>query len=91
MTTPPKWTDARKHQRSEGRAARVVALYITQQRGEWPDAPKTRIAAALGITRWTLDRDLASVQELAERVAEFRAQLAELQSGAIPAHPLTKP
>lgn len=82
MTTPPKWTDARQHERSESRSARVLAIYITQQAGEWPDAPKTQIAAALGVSRWTLDRDLASAAELAGRVAEVRAQLAELQRDA---------
>lgn len=74
----PKWTAARSLERSEGRAARILAIYILQMAGEWPDAPNVQIAEALGISRWTLDRDLASVEELNAKVEEIRELLAQL-------------
>ncbi len=63
----PKWaSEERTHERSENRAARVAALYILRE--AMPDAPKTQIAEALGISRWTLDRDLSSVAEVEEHI-----------------------
>ena len=66
----PKWTDARQNQRSEGRAARVTALYLLSKDGKLPDIPKTQLAKRLGISRWTLDRDLASVDEVDGQIEE---------------------
>lgn len=63
----PKWSaEERSHERSENRAARVAALYILKN--EMPAVPKTQIAAALGISRWTLDRDLSSVPEVEQHI-----------------------
>ena len=42
----------------------MAALYILKQRHELPDIPNTQLAKRLGISRWTLDRDLASVDEM---------------------------
>jgi hypothetical protein len=73
----PNWTDARKHERSEGRAARVTALYLLDREGKLPDIPKTELARRLGISRWTLDRDLASVEEVESQMAEIMQAINE--------------
>lgn len=60
----PNWTKHRQEQRNDGRPARIAALYILVKNGLLPDLPKTEIAKRLGISRWTLDRDLDSVKEM---------------------------
>ena len=60
----PQWTKNRQGERNDGRPARLAALYILKQRHELPDIPKTQLAKRLGISRWTLDRDLSSVEEM---------------------------
>jgi hypothetical protein len=60
----PNWTQNEQDRRNDGRPARLAALYILKQRHELPDIPNTQLAKRLGISRWTLDRDLASVDEI---------------------------
>ena len=73
----PKWAkDRRGEEKTElSRAARVAALYAIRE--QMPDAPKTEIAKALGISRWTLDRDLVT---LAETDANINAIIASLET-----------
>ena len=67
----PKWTERTQDTRNDGRPARIAALYLLTKRGELPDIPKTRLAERLGVSRWTLDRDLSSVAEMDSQVAEM--------------------
>lgn len=73
----PKWAKGRRQgEKSElSRAARVAALYAIRE--QMPNAPKTEIAKALGISRWTLDRDLAT---LAETDANINAIITSLET-----------
>ena len=64
----PKWTKKRQDERNDGRPARLAALYILTKHKALPDIPKTQLAKRLGVSRWTLDRDLASVDEMDELV-----------------------
>ena len=72
----PRWaTEERTHERSENRAARIAALYML--RDNMPDVPKTAIAAALSISRWTLDRDLSSVAEVDALIQSIQSAIEE--------------
>jgi len=74
----PKWARyERTHDRSDGRAARVAALYIL--RNEMPDVSKKDMAQALGISRWTLDRDLSSVPEVEKIIATILSSIGQLK------------
>ena len=73
----PKWTERTQDTRNDGRPARIAALYLLAQRGELPDIPKTHLAERLGVSRWTLDRDLSSVAEMDGQVAEIMRLISE--------------
>lgn len=62
----PRWAK-QDAERVETKAAHVAALYILRRDGNMPRVPKTQLAEALGISRWTLDRYLASLPEV-ERI-----------------------
>lgn len=63
MTTKaPAWATKQKAERVELKAARLAALYLL--RDELGATPKTHLAEALGISRWTYDRLLASLPEV---------------------------
>ena len=72
----PKWTKRTQDTRNDGRPARIAALYLLTKRGELPDIPKTQIAERLSVSRWTLDRDLSSVAEMDNQVAEMMKLIA---------------
>src|SRR5690606_39434517 len=55
----PRWATRQKAERVELKAARLAALYLL--RDELGSTPKTHLAEALGISRWTYDRLLASL------------------------------
>ena len=56
---PPPWAARQEQERSPVKAARLVALLWLREQGLLLDASKTEIAEALGVSRWTLDRDMA--------------------------------
>lgn len=69
----PKWTENEAHERATAKAAHVIALHILNETGQMPSAPKTDLAQALGVSRWTLDRYLATLedaQQLALQIVE---------------------
>ena len=74
----PKWAERQEQERAPLKAARLAALLLLKQQGRLPDLPKTEIADALGISRWTLDRDLAAVEHVAADFERFRIALARL-------------
>jgi hypothetical protein len=78
----PKWPAKRISNQDSSKAARIVALYM--MRDELGAVPKTHLAAALGISRWTLDRDIAALPEVMEYVEKYRAILQEEISHAKP-------
>lgn len=69
----PRWARATQAERVQHKAARIAALYLLSDRLH--AAPKTELAAALGVSRWTLDRDLAALAEVAEHVEHITATL----------------
>lgn len=71
----PKWPDKRISQQDSSKAARIVALYLMRDR--LGNVPKTHLAAALGVSRWTLDRDIAALSEVFEYVEKYKAVLRE--------------
>lgn len=72
----PKWSTDLIHNRSELKAARMTALYLYRQR--LTGVSKTQIAKALGVSRWTLDKDLASLNRVDAHIEGFEKSLAEL-------------
>ena len=73
----PAWARKTRAERVEHKAARIAALYLLADRlGEMP---KTELAAALGISRWTLDRDLAALPEVAAHVERMTAIVEEAE------------
>jgi len=69
----PKWTDNESSERATAKAAHVIALHILSTTGQIPSMPKTELASALGVSRWTLDRYLATLkdaQQLALHIVE---------------------
>lgn len=69
----PKWAHSRHSAQDISKAARIMALYL--MRAEIADVPKTHLAAALGISRWTLDRDLATLPEVEEHIEKIKRML----------------
>ena len=61
MASAPKWAK-QDRERSESKAARIAALYLC--RDALGTVVKTDLARSLGISRWTLDRDLAAAGEV---------------------------
>lgn len=74
----PAWAGRQEQDRAPLKAARLAALFLLRQEGRFPDLPKTEIAAALGISRWTLDRDLATLEQIAADYERFRVALQRL-------------
>lgn len=72
----PRWSRDQIHDRGELKAARMVAILQMQDR--LTGIPKVRIAAALGVGRHTLDRDLASLDRIAAKAADLTKLLQEL-------------
>lgn len=70
--TAPPWAKTQA-ERVETKAAHLAALYLLQRDGELPSVPKTQLADALGISRWTLDRYLASLPEVATVMSRVRS------------------
>ncbi len=69
----PKWTDKEANERATAKTAHVIALHLLSKSGQMPDIPKTDLAQALGVSRWTLDRYLATLEDaqaLAIRIVE---------------------
>ena len=71
----PKWALDRRSDQDSSKAARIAALYLLRE--EIADVPKTHLAAALGVSRWTLDKDLAAMQETAGYMEQMQALLQE--------------
>ena len=69
----PRWAQSTAAERVQHKAARIAAIYLMRDR--LAAAPKTDIAAALGVSRWTLDRDLAALPEVAAQVDIMRKML----------------
>ncbi len=75
---PPEWADRQEQERAPLKAARLAALFQLRAENRFPDLPKTEIAASLGISRWTLDRDLATLDLVAADYKRFRQALLRL-------------
>lgn len=73
----PAWARDTAAERVQHKAARIAALHLLADR--LADVPKTELAAALGVSRWTLDRDLAARPEVAAQLARITAALAEAE------------
>lgn len=71
--TPPAWTDKQKAMRSRGKAATVIALYTLKDKLDFTH--KGELAQRLGISRWTLDRYLATINELDQTIQELIKKL----------------
>lgn len=71
----PRWAANRQSDQDTSKAARIAALYLC--RNQLTDIPKTHIARAWGISRWTLDRDLAAMAEMQEYVRQLTQLLEE--------------
>lgn len=63
----PKWTESEKKDRARGKVAHVIALWLLKDKIDLSN--KSETAKRLGISRWTLDRYLATLQE-AEPLAQ---------------------
>lgn len=72
-TTPPAWTDKQKAMRSRGKAATVIALYTVKDKLDLSN--KGELSRRLGISRWTLDRYLATINELDQTIQELITKL----------------
>jgi len=68
----PRWAQRTAAERVQEKAARIAALYLV---GDLDSVPKLDLAAALGVSRWTLDRDLAALPEVAAHVERITALL----------------
>lgn len=74
----PEWAERQEQERAPLKAARLAALFLLQHEGRLPDLPKTEIADVLGVSRWTLDRDLATLDHVAVYYERFRQALLRL-------------
>lgn len=74
----PDWAARQEQERAAVKAARLAALWLLRGEGLLPEAPKTEVAAALGVSRWTLDRDLATLPDVADHYGRYRAALVAL-------------
>lgn len=59
--------------RSRGKAATVIALYTVKDKLDF--TRKGELAQRLGISRWTLDRYLATINELDQTIQELIKKL----------------
>ena len=73
----PAWAQRNAAERVEHKAARIAALHLLADR--LSGIPKPELAAALGISRWTLDRDLAALPEVAAHVERMAAIVEEAE------------
>lgn len=71
----PRWARNTADERAEHKSARLAALYLL--RDQLGDVPKIELAAALSVSRWTLDRDLAALTEVAAHVQRITALLTD--------------
>ena len=76
-TKAPAWATKQKAERVELKAARLAALYLL--RDELGATPKAHLAAALGISRWTYDRLLASLPDVEANLAAVRQAITDEQ------------
>jgi biotin operon repressor len=76
MLKAPKWSINLIHKRTKLKAARMTALYL--YRNQLTGITKTNIAKALGVSRWTLDKDLASLSRIGFHIETLEKQLGEL-------------
>ena len=75
---PPPWAERQEQERAPVKAARLAALLHLRAEGLLPDTSKTEIADALGVSRWTLDRDLATLDQVTEQYERFKLALLRL-------------
>ena len=62
-----------KAMRSRGKAATVIALYTVKDKLD--PSNKGELSRRLGISRWTLDRYLATINELDQTIQELITKL----------------
>jgi predicted DNA-binding transcriptional regulator YafY len=74
----PDWAERQEQERAPLKASRLAALFWLRQQNMVPDASKTEIADALGVSRWTLDRDLAALDQVAADYERYRLALLRL-------------
>jgi hypothetical protein len=76
----PEWATRQKAERAETKAAHLVALI--QMRDQLNTVNKSKLSRELGISRWTLDRYLASLPEIEQRVAAIQRAIANMTTTA---------
>ena len=74
-TTPPKHTQSRADGHAAGKAARLIVLLQLIEDGTLDTLNKTQASELLGVSRWTLDRDIATIVVAREMTAEMLAKL----------------
>lgn len=74
----PDWAERQEQERAPVMAARLAALLYLRAAGLFPDLPKTQIAEALGVSQWTPDRDLATLDQVTEQYERFKPALVRL-------------
>ena len=73
MTDAPRWAQDLRTEQDAGKGARLAALHLLGAR--LAHVPKTHIAEALGVSRWTLDRDLAALPDVERYVKQMMGVL----------------
>lgn len=63
-TKPPKHTKSRASGHAAGKTARLIVLIRLIDAGTLDALSKKDVAKMLGISRWTLDRDMATLEIL---------------------------
>lgn len=74
-TTPPRHTQSRADGHAAGKAARLIVLLQLIEDGTLDALNKTKSAKLLGVSRWTLDRDIATIVVAREMAVEMLAKL----------------
>lgn len=64
----PAWTERESDSRSAAKATKVIVLYELHRSGKLSDvATKKELAAMFKVSRWTLDRYLATLRQAIEQ------------------------
>lgn len=85
MNKAPKWTktEREKSARTIEQAARILAIYQLQEAGVLDLSNKSETARRLGVSRYTLDRDLSNVEEARALAGKYAALLMEGNHGTM--------
>lgn len=61
-TKPPAHTKSRASGHAAGKTARLIVLIKLIEESRIDTLSKKEVSEMLGVTRWTLDRDIATIQ-----------------------------